>query len=174
VAPDANPPHAGPPDAGPTEADERRLAAIAVALAERIEVVVPGWIEGLVVDRVREWSGHVSAEVAAEAVVAGATARDELMPVMSRLLGADIDDQAANPLELLRGATRHAGAVLDRLGVPAMPRDQFAQRSFPTDVYGLMPATWADIDPSLHEPGITWSAAKAYVHKARRRAEGMT
>ena len=53
-----------------------------------------------------------------------------------------------------------------------MPRDQFANSSFPDDVYGLVPATWADVDPSLHEIGITWGAAKAFVHKARRRDEG--
>ncbi len=55
-----------------------------------------------------------------------------------------------------------------------MPRDQFARNSFPDDTYGLVPATWADIDPALHEIGITWGAAKAFLFKARRRAEGKT
>lgn len=168
MAPDANP----PPDRA-AAADEARLAAVAAELADRVEVVVPGWIERLVVTRVRQWSGHVSPEVAAEAVTAGEAARDEVVPRMRRLLGADIDDQAVNPLELLRGATRHAHVVLEGIGMPAVRRDQFAERSFPGDVYDLMPATWADVDPSLHEPGITWGAAKAFVHKSRRRAEGM-
>lgn len=173
---DANPPDRARPDARATAdpADEARLAAAARELADRVEQVVPSWIEGLVVTRVRQWSGHVSATIAAEAVTAGESARDELMPRLRRLLEADIDDQRANPLDLLRGATRHAHAVLERTGMPAVQRDQFAERSFPADEYDLVPATWADVDPSLHEPGITWGAAKAFVHKARRRAEGMT
>ena len=168
MVPDANPPGERGTD------DEARLSAIAADLADRIDAVVAGWITRLVVTRVEQWRGDASAEVRAEAGVAGEAARADLMPRMRRLLEADIDDQTANPLELLRHATRHAQAVLEGMGMPAVERDQFAQRSFPTDVYDLMPATWADVDPSLHEPGITWGAAKAFVHKARRRAEGMT
>ena len=166
MASDANPPVAA--------VDEERLVAIASALADRVEEAVPGWIEGLVLTRVREWSGHVSAEVAAEAVVAAEAARSEVVPRMRRLLEADIDDQTANPLELLRRATGHAHDALVRIGVPGVARDDFAQRSFPGDSYDLMPATWSDIHPDLHEIGLTWGAAKAFVHKARRRAEGRT
>jgi hypothetical protein len=164
MAPDANPPVSAE--------DEERLAAIAGELADRVAATVPGWIERLVLDRVRDWSGHVSAEVAAQAVVAAEAARHDVVPRMRTLLSADIDRQTANPLELLRGATRHAHDALARIGVPSVARDDFARRSFPGDSYDLMPATWSDVDPSLHEIGLTWGAAKAYVHKARRRAEG--
>src|SRR5690606_34768243 len=119
MASDANPPVAA--------ADEERLAAIAAELADRVEGAVPGWIEGLVLARVQEWRGHVSAEVAAEAVVAAEEARAEVVPRMRRLLEADIDDQTANPLELLRRATRHAHDALARIGVPSVARDDFAQ-----------------------------------------------
>ena len=166
MASDANPPAAA--------ADEERLAAIAAELADRVEATVPGWIEGLVLTRVRQWSGQVSGDAAAEAQVAAEGARAEVVPRMRRLLETDIDDQASNPLEVLRGATRHAHEALARIGVPSVERDDFAQRSFPADTYDLMPATWSDIDPELHEIGITWGAAKAFVHKARRRAEGRT
>jgi hypothetical protein len=163
VAPDANP---------PAGADEERLAAIAADLADRVEAVVPAWIEGLVVQRVQQWRGEVPPDVAVQASRAGEDAGREVGPRIRALLGADIDEQAVNPLQLLRSATRHAHAVLDRLGVPEVARDEFAVRSFPDDRYDLVPATWSDVDESLHEPGITWGAAKAFVHKARRRAEG--
>lgn len=166
MGPDANPPAAG--------ADEERLARIAGELADRVEEVVPGWIERLVLDRVRDWSGHVSAAVAAEAVVAAEAARADAVPHMRALLATDIDDQRGNPLEVLRRATGHAHDALARIGVPSVVRDDFSERSFPGDSYDLMPATWSDVDPSLHELGLTWGAAKAYVHKARRRAEGAT
>jgi hypothetical protein len=45
-------------------------------------------------------------------------------------------------------------------------------RSFPDDVYDLTPASFADVDPALHEPGLVWGAAKAHVHLARRRRQG--
>jgi hypothetical protein len=51
-----------------------------------------------------------------------------------------------------------------------VPRDEFSVRSFPDDAYDLSPASFADVDPALHEPGLAWGAAKAYVHLARRRA----
>jgi hypothetical protein len=162
------------PDADPLvdPADEERLAQIAGALADRVEVVVPGWIEGLVVLRVQQWRGDVADDVLVRAARAGEDAGREVGPRMRALLGADIDEQAANPLQLLRAATRHAHAVLEQLGVPEVARDEFARRSFPDDRYDLMPATWGDVDASLHEAGIAWGAAKAFVHKARRRAEG--
>ena len=154
--------------------DDERLAEIAGVLADRVEAVVPTWIERLVVERVAAWRGEVADAVRAEAVIAGEAARSEVAPAMRALLATDIDEQATNPLEVLRVATHHAHAVLDRHGVPPVDRDEFSQRSFPADVYDLMPATWSDVDPSLQDPGIAWGAAKAFVHKARRRAEGRT
>ena len=44
--------------------------------------------------------------------------------------------------------------------------------SFPDDPYDLTPGSFADVDPSLHEPGLVWGAAKAHVVLARRRREG--
>jgi hypothetical protein len=90
----------------------------------------------------------------------------------SCLVTTDIDAQTANPLAILRTATAHAHAVLADFEVPPVPRDRFAEDAFPGDVYDLVPATWVDIHPSLQDPGVTWGAAKAYLHKARRRDEG--
>ena len=53
-----------------------------------------------------------------------------------------------------------------------MARDEVAVRQFPDDVYDLVPASFAEVDPELHEPGLVWGAAKAHVHLARRRSEG--
>jgi hypothetical protein len=40
-------------------------------------------------------------------------------------------------------------------------------------VFGLGPASWTDVDPELHEPGITWGAWKAMTVLRRRRDEGL-
>lgn len=163
-------PDAKPPD---LRADEERLAAIAARLADEVDAVVPRWIERLVVERVAQWRGEVAPEVAVKAVGAGEAAGTEVAVRMRALLATDVDQQGAGPLQVLRAATRHAHAVLEELGVPPVVRDEFSRRSFPEDVHDLMPATWSDVDPALHEPGIAWGAAKAFVHKARRRSSGI-
>ena len=40
-------------------------------------------------------------------------------------------------------------------------------RAFPADVYGLSPASLADLSPDVVEAGIVWGAAKAFEHKRR-------
>ena len=37
------------------------------------------------------------------------------------------------------------------------------------DVYGLAPASFADVDQSLYEPGLEWGAAKAHAHLTRHK-----
>jgi hypothetical protein len=88
------------------------------------------------------------------------------------LLEADIDAQRANPLDVLRSLVPYPTAVLGSAGARPVARDEFAARNFPDDVYDLSPASFADVDPELHEPGLVWGAAKAHVHLARRRREG--
>lgn len=154
--------------------DAARLAAAAEMLTAAVDRTVPAWIERLVTERLSAWLGTVNAAQAAAAAAAGQAARDEVVPTMRALLETDVDAQPTNPLSVLRQATVHAHRVLADAGVPPVVRDDFAERAFPDDDYGLVPASWDDIDPSLTEPGITWSAAKAFVFKARRRREGLT
>ncbi len=162
------------PDANPDRtADEDRFAEISSALADAIEAAVPPWIERLVLERVAQWrDGDVPDAVRVDAAAAGTAAVDDVMPPLRGLLETDLDAQRTNPLALLRAATRHAHCVLADLGMPPVTRDDFSERSFPDDDYDLVPATWSDVDPSLHEIGIMWGAAKAYLHKARRRDAG--
>lgn len=87
------------------------------------------------------------------------------------LLELDADLQRTNPLTVLRSATAPLGRFLASAGVTPVERDEFDRRSFPDDVYGLAPATWADIDASLLEPGIEWGAWKAATIIGRRRTE---
>jgi hypothetical protein len=72
-----------------------------------------------------------------------------------------VEAQPSTPLSVLRGVTRHATAVLAAAGVVPVRRDEMRARSFPDDVYDLAPATWSDVDPRLHDPGVVWGASKA-------------
>jgi hypothetical protein len=134
------------------------------ALADRIDAVLPDWVERCVLDRLH---GPVPDHVVDAARVAGEQARLEVGAAVRRLLEADVDEQRGNPLDLLRRAVRYPTEVLRDAGAPAVDRDRFSLERFPDDDYDLTPATWSDIDPSLLELGIAWGAAKAWVHKQR-------
>ncbi|CAN5706744.1 hypothetical protein BH20ACT2_BH20ACT2_12840 [soil metagenome] len=159
-------------DADPTRsADEESLRRHAGALADAVDAAVPGWIVRRVAELVTAYHGSVPPDVREAAADAGRVTCADVGPRIRALLTADVDAQRANPLALLRGAVGPATAVLRGAAVPPVVRDGFAERAFPDDVYDLAPATFADVDPALHEPGLIWGAAKAHVVLSRRRSE---
>ena len=151
--------------------DAAALRGYAEALADAIAAALPLWVERAVAQRYEAWAGHPPpAGVIASAGAAGRAALGALEPRLRELLGTDVDAQRTNPLAILRSAVPYPSAVLHAAGVPAVVRDGQAERLFPDDVYGLSVATFADLHPSVHEPGLGWGAAKAHVVLARRRA----
>jgi hypothetical protein len=152
--------------------DEAALMAHAMALADAIDEALPGWIRRCVEQRCAAAGRRFDDAAAARAEEASLRGSAEVGPVIRRLLVTDIDSQTTTPLAVLRGATRYATHALADLGVPPVERDEFSRRAFPDDVQGLSPASFAEVDPALHEPGLIWGAAKAHVHLARRRNEG--
>jgi len=141
----------------------------AAALADAIEAALPRWVERTVERVMTAWKGEVDPSVREAAASAGRTAVAEVGPQVRTLLAADIDDQHTTPLSLLRGAVRYPTAVLEAAGVPPIARDEQQARLFPDDVYDLAPATFADVDPSLTDVGMTWGAAKAFEHLQRHK-----
>lgn len=153
--------------------DEERLARYAADLGDGVRAALPTWVVRCVVERFEAWTGGPPpAEVVEAAAAAGDRARDEVGDAVAQVLAADIDEQRVPPLSLVRAAVRYPTEVLRGAGVPPVVRDDFAERNFPDDLYDLHPASFADLDPALHEPGLLWGAAKAHVHLTRRRAEG--
>ena len=144
---------------------EEALAAHAAALAEAIEAVLPGWVERSVKRRL----STMTPEIRAAARRAGEQARVQVGSAIRSLLEADVDAQRGNPLALLRTAARFPNDVLREAGAPVVERDKFSRERFPDDDYDLTPANWSDVDPSLQDLGLTWGAAKAFVHKQRHR-----
>jgi hypothetical protein len=152
--------------------DAAALAEHARVLADAVEAAVPGWIDRSIRRVLAEQGIALDEALAGRIEAASAEAGAEGTRRIRALLATDIDEQAGNPLSVLRSLVRHATEVLRAAGARPAARDEFAQRAFPDDVYDLSPATFADVDPSLHEPGLIWGAAKAHVHLARRRREG--
>ena len=77
------------------------------------------------------------------------------------LIATDPAEQRATPLELMRTAAREPTDVLAAVGVPDVARDEFEERSFPADRYGLVPRTFADLDETLGPVQLVWGIAKA-------------
>jgi len=148
------------------------LDQYATALADAIEAALPAWTVSCVERVMVAWSGSFSEQVAGASQVVGDRAAEDVGSEVRRLLAADIDEQWTTPLEIVRAAVRYPTAVLAELGVPPVARDEFSVRRFPEDVYGLSPASLADVDPDLAEPAIVWGAAKAFEHKRRHGGAG--
>ena len=137
----------------------------ATALADAIESALPAWVARSVALR--------SPDADPDAVAAAAErARREVGGQVRALLALDIDEQSTTPLTLLRHAVRYPTAVLREASVPPVARDREQERLFPDDVYDLTPASFADVDPALHEVGMAWGAAKAFTHLQRHRTGG--
>jgi hypothetical protein len=157
---------------GDEPADAEALARYAADLADGVERAIPGWIERATQQVLADQGIAVDGGLADAIADAAKAARDHGAPRVRALLATDIDDQHSNPLAILRSLVRFPTDVLRGAGARPVARDEFSRRSFPDDVYDLSPATFADVDPGLHEPGLVWGAAKAHVHLARRRREG--
>jgi len=148
------------------------VAAYAGVLADGIEQALPRWVQRSVARIMTAWAASVPPEVAAAAETAGRRAAVEVGPRVRSLLEADIDEQRTTPLAIVRSdALRYPTEVLAAAGVPPVVRDRAAEELFPDDLYDLGPASFADLDPELADPGLHWGAAKAFEHKSRHGAE---
>lgn len=157
-------------DVSAADRDEA-LARYAAALADAVEEAIPRWV-GRVVREVAAAHGlAVDETLTAGLDRAGTAARDDGGPRVRALLETDIDQQRSTPLAVLRSLVRYPTDLLRAVGAQPVARDEFRQRNFPDDVYDLTPSSFADVDPALHEPGLAWGAAKAYVHLARHRPQ---
>jgi hypothetical protein len=150
--------------------DEAALARYGDELVRAVEASMGAWVRSCV-ESVSAAQARAIDDHARE-LIAGA-ASDAARHVGERLrelLAHDIDDQAQNPLSILRSAVSYPTEVLRTMGAQPVERDEFDTRTFPDDEFGLTPAAFADLGPAVHEAGMAWGAAKAFVHLRRRKA----
>jgi len=149
--------------------DEARLVGYAADLADAIDAALPTWVERAL--RARAGAGGVPF-VAEEVGDVVDETRAVVMAEVRAVLGADVDAAGGSPLAVLRRGVGPMTDCLRRWGAARPPRDEFHERRFPDDPYELGPASFADLAPELHEPGLLWGAARAHVHLRRRRDAG--
>jgi hypothetical protein len=151
-----------------------RLDETGAAIVAGIERQVPGWVQRQVERLLDAWGrAPVETRVRAEAqsADAGAAAARRIVDELRALFAVDPAGQQATPLEIVRTAYREPTAVLAAAGVPPIERDEFDERAWPDDIYGLVPRTLGDLgDPELAPLHLAWGMAKATVIRARRRS----
>lgn len=154
------------PSATPSDGldPDAALAEYGRLLADAIDSALAAWV----VSQVRRVGGEGLAQPALMDELI-ARCRHDVMVSLRGLLELDVDDQRSTPLSEVGRAVAPVTEYLSARGVPPAIRDPFDVSRDPFDVYGLTPRTWSDLGPSVAEQGMTWGAAKAFVHLARRR-----
>jgi hypothetical protein len=152
------------------EASER-LATTATAIVVGVEAALPGWVHREIARIVAAW-GRLDEATEAETVVAadsaGRAAATRVGAALRALFALDAAEQASTPLQVVRTAYREPTAVLAGAGIPPVERDEFHDRAWPDDRYGLVPESLADLgDEDLGPLLLAWGLAKAAVLRAR-------
>jgi hypothetical protein len=150
--------------------DEVALRRYGDELVRAVEGAIGGWVRACVQSVLRAQGRAVDDRAERLADAAAHDATHEVTARLRQLVALDADEQTQNPLSILRTAVRHPTAVLCALDAQPVDRDEFDERAFPDDCFALTPAAFADFGPAVHEAGIAWGAAKAYVHLRRRSA----
>jgi hypothetical protein len=155
--------------------DERRGLALlheaSDAIIAGVESALPDWVERSVTRIVDAWGRtppDVRARAERDAITAGTAATTRTVADLRALFALDPAEQQATPLELVRHAYREPTAVLGAAGIPPVERDDFAERAWPDDTYGLVVHTLGDLgDDELAPLQMAWGLAKAKVLRAR-------
>jgi len=149
-----------------------QLSEHSQTLLDACVAAIPEWITNRI-QHVCLVSGGVIPEIVTTKVagVAHATQAQVQIDLMA-VLSVDVDSQRTNPLQVLRGSTLMATALLIEAGIPQVRRDEFEVRSMPDDMFALGPLTWRDLGDDVHDAGIQWGAWKAAMIISRRRDEG--
>ena len=124
-------------------------------------------------DVVSELEGHYDPAWAEPWDAVGLVCGDPGAEVRRALFAVDPVDHRATPLEIVRSLRREPTQLLARSGVPPVPRDQYETRSFPDDVYGIVPRSLADLgDEELGHQMLAWGIGKTTVLRARSALPG--
>lgn len=149
-----------------------RLDETGAAIVAGVETQVPAWARAQVERLLDAWGRASDAERARaelESAEAGAAAAERVVAGLRALFALDPEEQRETPLEIVRSAYREPTEVLAAAGVAPVVRDEFDERAWPDDVYGLVPRTLGDLgNPDLAPLHLAWGMAKAAVLRSRR------
>lgn len=143
---------------------QARMAEAGARMVAAVRALGAAWVVAVVTERIDQWGGLGPADRAgtlAAAAEAGERAATRVAAEMEALLARPAPEQHLTPLEVMRSLRREATAVLERAGVPAIVRDEFEERAFPDDVYGIVLRSPAELgDDELGGVLLAWGMAK--------------
>ena len=142
--------------------DEQRFTEYGEALHHAVNRSFEPWLTALL----RARRGH--AELPEEVLDAIHVASNEAVSNIQTLVQADVDMALSGPLEQMRQALAGLAPILDAHGFERPSRDPVESEMRPHDVHSLGPMSFMDLGAEVHEAGIAWGAAKAYLHRQRR------
>ena len=168
-----------------TDEEARALALLGEAgdaIVAGVARELPGWVERSVTRILDAWgrtAPDVRERTEREAVAAGVAASARVVGELRALLALDPAEQSATPLEIVRRAYREPTAVLAAVGIPGIEREEFDERAWPDDAYGLVIRGLRDLGPpggdgDLGAYQLAWGLAKAKVLRARVEADDRT
>ena len=150
----------------------RLLREASDAIFVGVERELPGWVERSVMRILDAWgraSDDDRSEAEREAIDAGRATANRVGSDLRELFALDVEQQTRTPLEIVRSAYREPTAVLAAAGVAPIVRDEFDERTWPDDVYGLVIHGLGELgDDELAPLQMAWGLAKAKVLRARR------
>lgn len=148
----------------------RRLEEASEALVEGVGRVLPAWAATAAGTLLTAW-GRLDADREAQVVEAarkaGEQAAGRVAGELRGLFALDPAEQRATPLQIIRTAVAEPTAVLAAAGLPDVVRDEFDERAWPEDRFGLVPRTLKDLDLDLAAVHFAWGIAKAALLRAR-------
>ncbi|MEX2256346.1 MAG: hypothetical protein WEC34_12970 [Acidimicrobiia bacterium] len=148
-----------------------RLAVAADTILTGVAAHLPAYLVAEAARVLDAWGRVPSDErerVDADLAVAsdGATAR--VVADLDELFARDPVEQRATPFEVVRGSVREPTELLRAVGVPPVVRDEFEERAWPGDHYGLTPRAPSDLGGGELGPALlAWGLAKAAVLRGR-------
>jgi hypothetical protein len=137
------------------------------AIAAGVERELPAWVHAQIARIADAWGrldsdDRARLDAGVDGIARATTTR--VVGELRALFAADAVDQRATPLQVVRTAVREPTAFLASFGIPAVARDEFDERTWPDDRYGLVPHTLGDLgDPELAPLLLAWGMAKTAV-----------
>jgi F0F1-type ATP synthase membrane subunit b/b' len=147
------------PSALMAEAAGRIVAGVNAHAAEWVEQQVT-----LILDAWGRLDTAARTDALARARSAGEAARDRVVRELEELFAQAPRDQRATPLQIIRTLRREPTEILAAAGVPAVVRDEYDERSFPDDIYGIVPKAITELgDEELGGALLAWGVGKSRV-----------
>lgn len=141
-----------------------RFRMVGSELVAAVEETLAGWLSSHVAVLCGQHLRTDEQEISQELEKRLNTVTEDVTRNLRRMASAAIDEPVSGPLEQIRSALVPLTDWLQICG--ATPNGSPDSR--PDDPFGFGPVTFRDLSDEVHDAGIRWGAAKAFMHQQHR------